>query len=157
MGSKDKTEKKGRLRVHTVLAHSYVFYLVAFLIGLFLDFIFPLNVLKGFVKVPIGIAFIIFGSLLIFWAQRASRHFSKENLTKKNFSKGPYEFTRDPTNWGVFFLMLGFGIMADASFIIIFTIISFIFSKVVFLKKQESILANKYGDPYLEYKKSVKF
>ncbi|KKP71662.1 MAG: hypothetical protein UR70_C0021G0015 [Candidatus Nomurabacteria bacterium GW2011_GWB1_35_20] len=52
--------------------------------------------------------------------------------------------------------MLGFGIITNALFIIIFSVISFIITKFVFIRKEEKILAEKYGIPYLEYKKSVK-
>jgi protein-S-isoprenylcysteine O-methyltransferase Ste14 len=52
--------------------------------------------------------------------------------------------------------MLGFGIMANTLFIIIFSIFSFFITKFIFLKKEENILAEKYGAPYLEYKKIVR-
>jgi protein-S-isoprenylcysteine O-methyltransferase Ste14 len=53
--------------------------------------------------------------------------------------------------------MLGFGIMNNALFVIVTTFISFFISKFVFIDRQERILADKYGAPYLEYKKAVKF
>ncbi|KKP64099.1 MAG: hypothetical protein UR62_C0020G0001, partial [Candidatus Nomurabacteria bacterium GW2011_GWF2_35_12] len=67
-----------------------------------------------------------------------------------------YCYTRSPTHFGLFLLMLGFGIITNALFIIIFSVISFIITKFVFIRKEEKILAEKYGIPYLEYKKSVK-
>ena len=78
------------------------------------------------------------------------------NVTKENFCKGPYCYARHPTHWGLFFLILGFGIILNALFVILCTLISFIVTKFVFIEKQEKILAEKYGAPYLEYKKSVK-
>lgn len=42
-------------------------------------------------------------------------------------------------------------------FVILFTFLSFIISKFIFLNKEEQILAKKYGAPYLEYLNSVKF
>ena len=128
-----KKEKYGPKRIHKVLAHSYAFSFIALLLGLLLDFIFPLNILKGYNDIPAGVIFIILGSLLIFWAQRTSNNFSKENLTKENFSKGPYKFTRTPTHWGLFLLMLGFGVVANTLFVLIFNLISFILSKIFFL------------------------
>ena len=81
----------------------------------------------------------------------------KENMSKETFSRGPYRYTRNPTNFGLFLLMLSFGIIMNALFIIVFSVLSFIFNKFIFIKKEEEILAKKYGTPYLEYKKSVKF
>lgn len=158
MDSENKTEKqKPRPRVHTILAYSYLFYFVALLIGILLDFIFSFEIFNQFAMTLIGFFFLLIASFLILWAQRTSRNFNKENLTKETFSKGPYYFTRTPTHWGLAMLMFGFGVIANAVFIILFTIISFIVTKLVFLKREEAILVKKYGAPYLEYKKSVRF
>ena len=156
----DEKTRERRKRVHTVLAQSYAFFLVAFLGGLFLDFVFPVGGLEKSNENFLGLLIIIFGSILIFSAQKASRDFKKNktvNLTKENFLKGPYKFTRTPTHWGLFFLTLGFGLMVNAFFVIIFTILSFFVTKLVFLKKEEEILVEKYGEPYVEYKKIVRF
>ncbi len=144
-------------RVHKVLAYSYLFYFVSFLIALFLDFMFPIEIFERVTMALIGIIFLIFGTFLIVWAQKSSLKLQKENMTKETFLRGPYRYTRSPTHLGLFFLMLGFGIMANALFIIIFSVLSFFITKFVFIKKEEQILAEKYGTPYLEYKESVKF
>jgi len=39
----------------------------------------------------------------------------------------------------------------------LFTVLSLVFTKVVFLKKHDSVMEDKFGAPYREYKKSVKF
>jgi protein-S-isoprenylcysteine O-methyltransferase Ste14 len=143
-------------KVHHVLAHSYTVYFILFLIGLSLDLIFGYKIFTDSVMAPVGIALIIFSSLLIIWAQKSSRKLEKESLTKESFSKGPYRHARHPTYWGLFLLLFGFGIMVNATFIILSTMISIIVSKTMFMDKEEKILAEKYGEPYLEYKKSVK-
>jgi len=106
--------------------------------------------------VPLGGSLIVLSSILIFWAQGTSRNLKKENITKETFCKGPYCYTRSPTHWGLFFLMIGFGIITNAIFVILTTLISFLVSRFIFLEKEERILAEKYGTPYLEYKKAVK-
>ncbi len=143
-------------KVHRILAHSYLFYFVSFLLGLFLDFMFPVEFYEKTIMVSIGTIFLIFGTFLIIWAQRSSHKLKKENMTKETFCNGPYRYTRSPTHFGLFFMMLGFGIVVNALFVIIFTIISFFITKFIFIRKEEKILALKYGAPYLEYKKSVK-
>lgn len=144
-------------RVHRILAHSYSFYLVAFFVAVILDLIFRIKILSGVASIPWGFAFIIFASLLIVWAQSTSRNLKKGDITYENFYHGPYCFTRSPTHWGLFLLMLGFGLVTNAFFVIISTLVSFAVTKIVFLNKEEKILAEKYGGPYLEYKKKVKF
>lgn len=157
MDLEHKTEKKGKQSIHKMLAYSFSFFLFSFLFGLFLDFIFPIKIFNGHAGVSFGVISIVLGSVLIFWSQKTARNFSKENLTKKNFSKGPYGFSRTPTHWGLFLLITGFSVVVNNFFVLLFTIISFIVAKVFFLRKQEAILASRYGDPYLEYQRKVKF
>ncbi len=144
-------------KVHHVLAYSYIFCFILFLIGLLFDFIFPLKIFGKFNIMFLGALFLIFGTFLIFWAQISSHRLKKENINKETFCNGPYRFTRSPTNFGIFILTLGFGIIMNALFIVVSSVISFIVGKFIFIKKEEEILAQKYGAPYLEYKKSVKF
>lgn len=144
-------------KVHRILAHSYSVYFLLFLISVLLDLSFDFKIFSFYLMVPIGLGIIFLSSLLILWAQKTSRNLNIENLTKDSFTKGPYSITRSPTHWGLCFLMLGFGIMTGAMFIVIFTFISFLFTKFVFLRKEETILENKYGGPYIEYKKLVRF
>lgn len=159
----DNTIKEGmspksprQYRVHRILAHSYTLYFALFLIGVFLDAFFEFKIFTGPTMTPIGIMFLVFASLLIVWAQKTSRNLDIANLSKESFLKGPYRYSRSPTHWGLFFLMLGFGIIANAVFVVLSTLISFLISRFVFLKKQEDVLTIKYSIPYLEYKKQVK-
>jgi len=151
-----KKESK-RSSVHHVLAHSYLVYFVAFLLGLVLDFAFPIRVLKSEASSIFGFVLLFFGTLLIFWAQKTSSRLNTENISKESFNNGPYKYTRSPTHYGLYFSILGFGILVNAFFIIILATISFIITKFHFIKKQEELLAKKYGEHYLEYQKSVKF
>jgi protein-S-isoprenylcysteine O-methyltransferase Ste14 len=144
-------------KVHGVLVHSYSFYLLFFLIGVCFDMIFNLKVFRNPVVVPIGFIFLILGTFLVFWAQQSSKDLKKGPISKKNFSRGPYRFIRNPTNLGLLFLVLGFGMIINAFFVILSSFVSFVVAKFYFLKKGEKILAEKYGEPFLEYKKSVKF
>ncbi len=164
MGKDEKTKKTEnenylKNKVHKVLMYSYLFFFVSFLVGLSLDFAFPLKISEKFSAPFLGVVFLVLGTFLIIWAQVSSRKLKKEkeNISKKAFCHGPYCFTCSPTHWGLFLLTLGFGISTNALFIVVFTLISFIVNKFVFLKREEKILAEKYGAPYLEYKKSVKF
>ncbi len=143
-------------KAHRILAHSYSVYFVLFLIGVTLDLLFGVEFFSSAIMLPIGITLLVLSTLLILWAQFSTRNMASDNVSKESFSKGPYRFSRHPTHWGLFFLILGFGIMVNATFVILSTLISFIISKFVFVKKQEAVLAERYGAPYIEYKKSVK-
>ncbi len=143
--------------VHTILAQSYTIYFLALLFGIFFDFLFPRKLFEQSTLVPVGAVIIVLSTCLIFWAQTTSRNLKKETLTKESFCSGPYCFTRIPTHLGLFLLMLGFGLVMNATFIILFTVLSFLVTKLIFTKMEEVMLADKYGAPYLEYKKSVRF
>ncbi len=151
------TENSHKNKVHKVLAYSYLSFFLLFLFSLFLDFLFPLKVFENYAFSLAGVFFLALGTFLIFWAQRTSLDLDKENLSKETFCQGPYRYTRGPTHLGLFFLVFGFGIITNALFVVVFSIISLILGKFVFLRKEEKILAEKYGAPYLEYKKSIKF
>ena len=150
-GTKDPKRKS----VHRVLVHSYFTTLVFFLLGAGLDIIFSLKILDTTLIAPAGLFFLVAGTGLIVWAQYTSHHFSKENLSSDSFRHGPYRFTRNPTYWGLLLVLIGFGLAWNAVFVIAFTVISLFVTKTIFLKQEEEILAEKYGDAYLEYKKSV--
>ncbi|MEO5635077.1 MAG: methyltransferase [Candidatus Paceibacterota bacterium] len=148
-----KTEHK--YSIHKVLAHSYSVYFLFFLVGVTLDLIFKFKIYVSSIMVPVGLALLILGSILILWAQETSRNLTSQNLTKETFSRGPYSYTRSPTHWGLFFLILGFGIISNALFLVLSTLVAFLITRFVFLEKEELILAQKYGTPYLEYQKIV--
>ena len=156
--TKGTSEEESAYTVHHVLAHSYSFYFLLFIIGIVLDFFYPITIFRDSIWRSVGFLILILASLLILWAQKTSRDLAKtEKKDKEAFCRGPYCYSRSPTHWGLFLLTLGFSIIADAGFVAIFTIIAFVISKLIFLRKEEAILAAKYGTPYLEYKKSVRF
>ncbi len=155
--NKKENNNPHKNKVHHILAHSYAVYFVLFLIGVFFDFIFPVKYFSNPITMPTGVILLVCAAFLILWAQKTSRDLNKNDLNKETFYKGPYRYTRSPTHWGLFLLMLGFGIIANALFVVLSTLISFLITKFIFLNKQEAILAEKYGAPYLEYKKMVKF
>lgn len=143
--------------VHGVLAHSYFMTLLLFFLGTVLDLIFQFKIFKHNSFFYIGLFLMIFATLLVFWAQHTSHKLKKQNITKEAFQKGPYAFTRTPTHWGMLFLTFGFGIGINAFFIVLTSIIAFLISKFYFIKQEEEILTTKYGNPFTEYKKIVKF
>lgn len=143
--------------VHKVLAHSYFLYFVCFVIGVYFNLIFNFKIFTDPIVAPLGLVILLLATFLIFWAQKTSRNLKKENISRETFCHGPYCYTRIPTHLGLLFLILGFGMIINSFFIILFSFISFIIGKFVFLNKEEAILAEKYGAPYLEYKKLVKF
>ncbi|MEK7569448.1 MAG: methyltransferase [Patescibacteria group bacterium] len=144
-------------KIHHTLAHSYFIYLFFLVLGIALDLLFPMRIIKNPLSVGLGIFLLVIATIIIFWAQRTTRNLhSGDTLTKEAFLCGPYCYTRTPTHWGLFILTLGFGFIANAFFVVLSTLISFFVTKFVFLRKYEEILEEKYGDAYRDYEKAVK-
>ncbi len=153
-----EAEHKHTHSVHKVLAHSYALYFILFLVGGTLDLVFPLKVFTNSMVVPIGLPLLILATVIILWAQKTGRNLKKVPEVKtEHFCRGPYCYTRIPTQWGLLFLMFGFGIITNSFFVIISTIVSFLISKFIFISKHDKILIEKYGPAYAEYKKLVRF
>ena len=158
MENEYKTEiQRYRRKIHRVLAESYTVYLLALVLGLFFTAVWPINIFRNNTFVNMSAILLFLSSALILWAQRSSKRFTKENLTPESFKNGPYRFTRNPTNLGLFILITCFGIIVNSFFVVLFTLIAFMISRLIFIKKEERLLENKYGKSYLEYKKSVRF
>ena len=153
-----KPQHSHKNNVHRVLAHSYTVYLMFFLIGVTLDFVFKIKIFSDSVMVPVGFFFLIVASILILWAQKTGRKLREvKEVKREHFHRGPYNYTRIPTQFGIFILMLGFGVIANAFFVIVSTVVSFLVVKFVFMARHDKLLLEKYGEAYAEYKKLVRF
>jgi protein-S-isoprenylcysteine O-methyltransferase Ste14 len=142
--------------VHYVLSHSYMMFFVAVILGMILDYFFPLTLIPASFSV-VGIICMILGSLLAYWAQSTSR-VTKEAMEDdgaRQFARGPYKYSRNPTHIGLAIITLGFGIIMQSFFIILLLVIVYTISKLFYLRKEEAILEAKYGEKYSDYKKKV--
>jgi protein-S-isoprenylcysteine O-methyltransferase Ste14 len=146
--------------VHVVLGHSYLVYFASLIVGLLIDTFwggrlhFPLIL-------PIGILLLLGGPLLVIWAQHTSHELAIKQITthtetkSHDFDHGPYRFTRSPTHWGLFLMIIGLGLILNSISIVVTTLLAFMLTKLVFLPKEEEILQEKYGAEYAAYKSKV--
>ena len=144
--------------VHFVLSHSYFMFLGAVIFGIVFDMISGFRIFQSEIYSYGGIAMIILGSVLVYWAQSSSRHTHiemKKKNTERNFEHGPYKYSRNPTHIGLTVMTLGLGFVLNSFFSIIFVITASVITKFIFLREEEALLEKRYGKPYLEYKKKV--
>ncbi|MFA6514741.1 MAG: isoprenylcysteine carboxylmethyltransferase family protein [Candidatus Paceibacterota bacterium] len=150
---------KRKETVHFVLLHSYSIFLIAVVLGVFLDIVFKLKIFSNEIYKYVGFAMLIISSLIIYWAQSTSANY-QERVHKKegrsNFEFGPYRYMRSPTHFGLFIMTIGFALIINSLFSVIFTIIAYAITKLFFLKREEKILEKKYGEVYRDYKKKVR-
>ena len=144
--------------VHYILSHSYMVFFLAVMVGVIVDILVPVIIFKNPIFQYIGFTMIIIGSSLIYWAQSAtSTPKEQTNTTKeKDFERGPYKYSRNPTHTGMAIMTLGLGLLLNSFFTVICILVAYLISKFIFLKKEERILEDKYGQTYLNYKKKVK-
>lgn len=142
--------------VHHILSYSYSIYFAGVIVGIIADLFFPIRIIPEALQTSLGLLLLFAGPLLILWAQRSSLRLKeiKTCLTKDCFKVGPYAFSRRPTHTGLFFTVLGFALLSNSVVLIGTTILSFFISSF-FVRKQENLLAERYGEEYLKYKKEV--
>jgi protein-S-isoprenylcysteine O-methyltransferase Ste14 len=163
MVKKHKNLNKRRYRipgiVHVLLSEDYAIFFGSVVLGVICDNIFTFIKFKGVIYQDVGVILILIGTMIIYWSQATSRRTSKIDPMKRDMSffyTGPYKYTRNPTNFGLTLTILGFGLMINSFFSILFVLIVYFISKLIFIKSQDSILAERYGKIFLDYKKKVK-
>jgi protein-S-isoprenylcysteine O-methyltransferase Ste14 len=165
MNDQTKTEQKDefkeyrRGKIHFILLHSYLIFLLAVILGVFFDTFYNIRIFSHDIYQYIGLLLLIISSIIIYWAQSTSSNYKqreKKNESDSYFEYGPYKYLRSPTHFGLFIMALGLALIINSLFSVIFTIIAYLITKFFFLKKEEELLAKKYGVTYIEYKKKVK-
>jgi protein-S-isoprenylcysteine O-methyltransferase Ste14 len=154
-----ETEKIKKGTIHFLLVHSYLMFLGAIILGVLFDTLLKEKIFSSNIYQWVGFFMLVFSSLVIFWAQKTSKNYKKninKSENKSHFESGPYRYLRSPTHFGLFVMTLGFGLIINSLFTIVFTILGYTISKLVFLKKEERLLESKYGQVYSDYKKKVK-
>lgn len=145
--------------VHVILSHSYSIFLIAIILGAIFHVFFPINLMPEPVGPYVGFVMIMLGSALIYWAQSTTRCTTENRHTERrsesDFEQGPYKYTRNPTHIGLTVMTLGLAVIFNSFFTVLFIILASLITKIFFLKKEEAILEQKYGDTYCEYKKKV--
>ena len=146
--------------IHTILGHSYLFYLVGFLVGAVLHMFFGYQLAESPMNF-VGIVLIIVGSVITFWAQATSRETKQiiqgKEVIHEHFYRGPYKYTRSPTQLSLGYIMIGVAFIFNSLLMMICAILSFFIVRYIFINKEEHMLEKKYGEPYQIYKKRVKF
>ncbi|MCM8829472.1 MAG: hypothetical protein NC824_00510 [Candidatus Omnitrophica bacterium] len=77
---------------------------------------------------------------------------------KKNISlaiKGPYQICRHPLYLGSFLLSLGLSVISQNFFVFLFFLIFFPLTYIPAILEEEDILTEKFGDEYINYKKTT--
>jgi protein-S-isoprenylcysteine O-methyltransferase Ste14 len=125
------------------------------IIGLLGDSLVGFDVVVPFATTIAIICFAI-GPLLIAWAQNTSSKRKQQGDDKQHayFNYGPYRYMRNPTHLGLVILVTGYAVISGSIIFLSITVLGYIISNMLF-KKYESIVIEKYGDHYEQYKSDV--
>lgn len=112
----------------------------------------------------VGILFIPVGMLLVIWANYALLHIGKIGLRDREPMQrpsnlvlvGPYRFTRNPIYLGCLLMLLGLVIVWSSIVTAFLLILVYIVFRYVFIKREETILEEAFGDEYRDFKKRVR-
>jgi protein-S-isoprenylcysteine O-methyltransferase Ste14 len=112
----------------------------------------------------IGILFIPVGMFLVIWANYTLLYIGKIGLRDREPMQrpsnlvlvGPYRFTRNPIYLGCLLMLLGLVIVWSSIVILFFLILVYIVFRYIFIKREEIILEEEFGDEYRDFKKRVK-
>ncbi len=141
--------------IQVILSKSYSLFFFAFIIGLVLDLVIKVRI--GVSELyPVGLFMIFIASLWIHWAQSVNKKPVLKQDGTRDFTVGPYKYSRHPTYFGIFILMVGAGLVTDSASILITSITAFVLSVFTFMEKEERRHVKKYGQIYLDYMKKVR-
>lgn len=110
-----------------------------------------------------GILMIPIGMILVIWANYALLHIGKISLRNREPMQrpsnlvmvGPFRYTRNPIYLGCLLMLLGLVIVWSSVVTAFLTILVYIIFRHIFIKKEEIILEEEFGDDYRDFKKRV--
>ena len=117
---------------------------------------FPFNLI-GILLMPIGL-------LLVAWANYTLLHIGKIGLRAREPMQtpsnlvvvGPYRYTRNPIYLSCILMLLGLVLVWSSLVVFLGLIVVYIILRYMFIRKEESILEETFGDEYLAFKKRVR-
>jgi len=112
----------------------------------------------------IGILFIPFGMFLVIRANYALLFIGKIGIKDREPMQrpsslvlvGPYRFTRNPIYFGCLLMMFGLVIVWSSIITVFLLIVVYIIFRFVFIKREEVILEEEFGEKYRDFKKQVR-
>jgi len=111
----------------------------------------------------VGVLLLPLGFLLIGWANYTLLHIGKISLRNREPMQrpsnlvlvGPYRFTRNPIYLGCLLALVGLILVWSSVVTAFLTILVYIIFRHVFIKKEEIILEEEFGDEYRDFKNRV--
>ena len=135
-------------------------FVVAFLIGLVLDFIFPFPLIPTLPQFILGAACAVAGFLLIRTSisaiENAGTTYDPYAASTKLVTSGIYRFTRNPGYLGLAVIQLGLALLIDGIWIAMTMAIAVLVTHVFVVRLEEEKLRQSFGQEYEQYRAYVR-
>jgi protein-S-isoprenylcysteine O-methyltransferase Ste14 len=138
-----------------------IFYLVAVILGVALDWLWPLRFAPGSsLRIALGVAAVCGGVAILLGAftvfRRMGQHPDPRKPTPTIGRDGPYRFTRNPMYLGTSLVQLGLGIALANAWIVLLLVPVVLVIHYGAILPEERYLEKKFGDEYTSFKASVR-
>ncbi len=154
------TDRKNHDDNAGIITHPPVFYVAASVIGLGLDYMWPISM--GYDSLRITGAVIIFCLSLVFVVggfnkfRQNEEDFNVHSSTEKILSSGVFGFSRNPLYLSLLLLIISIGLYFDKVWLLIICVPLILVINKMVIEKEEAYLESKFGDEYHDYKKKVR-
>lgn len=151
----EQTMAEPKMNIQILLSKSYSVYFFTFITALLFDIFIKFN-FKSNTFGAIGLILIILSSLLIYWAQTVNKKPAYNPDGTRDFTLGPYKYSRNPTQTGLFIMMVGAGFVMGSFLVLASAVAAVMYSTFVIIPQEESRHIKKYGAVYTNYMKRVR-
>lgn len=116
----------------------------------------PFN-LFGILMIPIGMILVIWANYSLLYIGKISLR-NREPMQKPSnlVMVGPFRYTRNPIYLGCLLMLLGLVIVWSSVVTAFLLILVYIIFRYIFIKREEIILEEEFGDEYRDFKKRVR-
>ncbi|MGB8315577.1 MAG: isoprenylcysteine carboxylmethyltransferase family protein [Aestuariivirga sp.] len=151
----------GNIDKPNVIIHPPVAWALAFVAGLVMDWLLPLQLVPASIpRIWFGAAVFAAGFALAVWAivtiRKAGTRVETNKPTTTIVANGPYRITRNPIYIGMFLGQTGLAIGFDNPWVLATLVPFYLVIRYGVVAREEAYLERKFGAVYLGYKSRVR-
>lgn len=144
-----------------VLIRPPLAWLLALVIGLLLDWLFPAKFVPaawpaGLIGVLLFVSGIALGVFGVVTFRKAGTEVPTNRPSTTVVANGPYRWTRNPIYVGMLLGQAGFAVGFNSLWLVLTWAIFFLVLRFGVVAREEAYLERKFGAPYLQYKGKVR-
>jgi len=135
-------------------------YAGAFVLGLLLEYFWRTSVVGPALRIGLGAFLVLVGFAIMISGVRVFRTAGTNVEVYRPATSlvvtGPYQFTRNPIYVGMTMAYAGAGVLADSLWVLGLVVPVLVLMDYGVVRREEQYLAEKFGDPYRNYSRTVR-